>query len=182
MKKISNNIKGILYILLAMFILAIQDICIKLLSNNTNLFQIFFFRSVIGLIIILFFLKFTNRKIILKTHYPILTLMRCLLFFFGFTCIFISLSELSYPIAVTLFFSSPLFMTILSKIILKKNIGLRRWSAVLIGFVGVYLVMNPEFNNFNIYTIFPVLTALAYSTTIVIQHKTADKDNLFSQT
>ena len=42
--------------------------------------------------------------------------------------------------------------------------------------------MNPEFNNFNIYTIFPVLTALAYSTTIVIQHKTADKDNLFSQT
>ena len=120
MKKISNNIKGILYILLAMFILAIQDICIKLLSNNTNLFQIFFFRSVIGLIIILFFLKFTNRKIILKTHYPILTLMRCLLFFFGFTCIFISLSELPYPIAVTLFFSSPLFMTILSKIILKK--------------------------------------------------------------
>ena len=121
MKKISNNIKGILYILLAMFILAIQDICIKLLSNNTNLFQIFFFRSVIGLIIILFFLKFTNRKIILKTHYPILTLMRCLLFFFGFTCIFISLSELPYPIAVTLFFSSPLFMTILSKIILKKS-------------------------------------------------------------
>ena len=182
MKNISNNVKGILYILLAMFILAIQDICIKLLSNNINLFQIFFFRSVIGLIIILFFLKFTNRKIILKTHYPILTLMRCLLFFFGFTCIFISLSELPYPIAVTLFFSSPLFMIILSKIILKKDIGLRRWSAVLIGFVGVYLVMNPEFNNFNIYTIFPVLTALTYSTTIVIQHKTADKDNLFSQT
>ena len=69
MKKISNNIKGILYILLAMFILAIQDICIKLLSSDVNLFEIFFFRSVIGLIIILFFLKFTNRKIILKTHY-----------------------------------------------------------------------------------------------------------------
>ncbi len=80
------------------------------------------------------------------------------------------------------FFLKPSLYDHFIKTYFKKNIGLRRWGAVLVGFVGVYLVMHPEFNNFNIYTIFPIVTALAYSTMIVIQHKTADKDNLFSQT
>ena len=182
MKKLSNNLKGIIYILFGMFIIAFQDIAIKILSTNTNLFLILFFRSVIGVIIILLFLKFTKRPIVFKTHFPLLTLARCLFLFIGFSCFFISLSVLSYPIAVTLFFASPLFVTILSKFILQENIGFRRWGAVLVGFVGVYLVMNPKLNNLNIYSFFPVFTAMAYATTIVIQHKTADKDSLFAQT
>ena len=182
MKKLSNNLKGIIYILLGMFIIAFQDIAIKILSTNTNLFLIFLSRSVIGVIIILLFLKFTKRPIVFKTHFPLLTLARCLFLFIGFSCFFISLSVLSYPIAVTLFFASPLFVTILSKFILQENIGFRRWGAVLVGFVGVYLVMNPKLNNLNIYTLFPVITAIAYAATIVIQHKTADKDSLFAQT
>ena len=182
MKKLSNNLKGIIYILSGMFIIAFQDISFKILSTNTNLFLIFFFRSVMAVIIILLFLKFTNRPIVFKTHFPLLTLARCLLLFIGFSCFFISLSVLSYPIAITLFFASPLFVTILSKLILQENIGVRRWGAVLVGFVGIYLVMNPEFNNLNVYTLFPVFTAMAYATTIVIQHKTSDKDSLFSQT
>ena len=182
MKKLSNNLKGIIYILFGMFIITFQDIAIKILSTNTNLFLIFLFRSVIGVIIILLFLKFTKRPIVFKTHFPLLTLARCLFLFIGFCCFFISLSVLSYPIAVTLFFASPLFVTILSKFILQENIGFRRWGAVLIGFVGVYLVMNPNFNNLNIYTLFPVFTAIAYAATIIIQHKTADKDSLFAQT
>ena len=182
MKKLSNNLKGIIYILSGMFIIAFQDISFKILSTNTNLFLIFFFRSVMAVIIILLFLKFTNRPIVFKTHFPLLTLARCLLLFIGFSCFFISLSVLSYPIAITLFFASPLFVTILSKLILQENIGVRRWGAVLVGFVGIYLVMNPEFNNLNVYTLFPVFTAMAYATTVVIQHKTSDKDSLFSQT
>ena len=182
MKKLSNNLKGVIYILSGMFIISFQDIAIKILSTNTNLFLIFLFRSVIGVIIILLFLKFTKRSIVFKTHFPLLTLVRCLLLFIGFSCFFISLSVLSYPIAVTLFFASPLFVTILSKLILQENIGFRRWGAVLVGFVGVYLVMNPKLNNLNIYTLFPVFTAIAYAATIIIQHKTADKDSLFAQT
>jgi len=182
MKEISNNLKGTFFILLAMLFLAFQDIFIKIISINTNLFLIFFLRSVIGVTIILFFLKFKKLPIVLKTHYPLLTLIRCLLSLIAFGCIFISLSILSYPIVVTIFFASPLIMTILSKIILQKNIGFRRWVALSVGFVGVYIVMNPEFNNLNLYTLFPLLTALSYATLIIIQHKTADKDNLFAQT
>ena len=182
MKKSSNNLKGILYILSGMFVIAFHDISLKILSINTNLFLIIFIRSVMAIIIILLFLKFTNRPIVFKTYFPLLTLARSLLLFIGFSCFFISLSVLSYPIAITLFFASPLFVIILSKLILKENVGIRRWGAVLVGFVGIFLVMNPEFNNLNVYTLFPVFTAIAYAATIVIQHKTSNKDSLFSQT
>ena len=83
--------------------------------------------------------------------------------------------------AVTLFFVSPFFLTILSMIIIKEKIGLRRWIAILVGFIGVYLVMDPKFKNFNIYSLFPVICALCYAFTVIIQKKTSDKDSLFSQ-
>ena len=53
--------------------------------------------------------------------------------------------------------------------------------AIFIGFVGVYLVMDPKFDYFNIYSLFPVVCALCYSFTVIIQKKTSNKDSLFSQ-
>ena len=66
-------------------------------------------------------------------------------------------------------------------LIIKENVGIRRWMAIIVGFIGVYLVMDPKFNDFNIYSFFPVICAICYSFTVVIQKKTSDKDSLFSQ-
>ena len=94
---------------------------------------------------------------------------------------YFSLSKLSLPIAITLFFVSPFFTSIFSILIIKEKVGFQRWIAIAIGFCGVYLVMDPDFRNFNIYSLFPVLCAICYSFTIIIQKKTSDKDNVFSQ-
>ena len=85
------------------------------------------------------------------------------------------------PEAVTLFFVSPFFVTIFSKFIIGEKVGIYRWGAIFIGFFGVYLVLNPNFNDFNIYSLFPILCAFFYSLTVVIQKKTSDKDSLFTQ-
>jgi len=103
------------------------------------------------------------------------------MFFLGFSLYYFSLSKLSLPLAVTLFFVSPFFVTIFSMLIMKEKIGLRRWLAISVGFLGVYLVMDPEFKNFNIYTLFPVICAICYAFTVIIQKKTSDQDSLFSQ-
>ena len=66
-------------------------------------------------------------------------------------------------------------------IIIKEYIGFRRWLAIIIGFMGVYLVMDPKLESFNIYSLFPVICAICYAFTVVIQKKTSDKDSLFSQ-
>lgn len=181
MNNSNKNIKAIFLVLLGMTVFAFQDTFIKLISTTTNIYLIYFIRSSIGLILIIFYLKYNKIPIILKTYYPVFTLLRVFLFFTGFSAYYFSLSKLSLPLAVTLFFVSPFFTSIFSMLIIKETIGWRRWSAILVGFVGVYLVMNPDFSNFNIYSLFPVICAICYSFTVVVQKKTSDKDNIFSQ-
>ena len=177
----SNNLKAILLVLIGMTVFALQDTFIKLISETTNLYLIYLVRCLIGLVVIISYLKYKNQEIIFKTHYPYLTITRCILFFFGFSLYYFSLSKLSLPIAVTLFFVSPFFTSIFSILIIKETVGFQRWMAIAVGFIGVYLVMDPDFRNFNIYSLFPVLCAICYSFTIIIQKKTSDKDNVFSQ-
>ena len=176
-----DNSKAIFLILIGMTVFALQDTLIKLLSDNTNIYLIYFVRCIIGLTVIFIYLKIKKIPIIIKTHYPLLTIIRATAFFIGFSLYYYSLTELSLALAVTLFFVSPFFVTIFSMLIIKEKIGLRRWMAILFGFIGVYLVMDPKYESFNIYSIFPVICAICYAFTVVIQKKTSDKDSLFSQ-
>ena len=179
--KESNNLKAIVLVLIGMTVFALQDTFIKLISESTNLYLIYLVRCLIGLVVIFAYLKYKNQEVIFKTHYPYLTITRCFLFFLGFSLYYFSLSKLSLPIAVTLFFVSPFFTSIFSIIIIKETVGFQRWMAIIVGFCGVFLVMDPDYRNFNIYSLFPVLCAICYSFTIIIQKKTSDKDNVFSQ-
>ena len=176
-----DNPKAILLILLGMTVFALQDTFIKLLSTDTNIYLIYFVRCLVGLTVIITYLKIKKIPIIFKTYYPILTSIRCFSFFIGFSLYYYSLTKLSLALAVTLFFVSPFFVSIFSMIIIKEHVGLRRWMAILVGFIGVYLVMDPKLNNFNIYSVFPVICAICYSFTVIIQKKTSKKDSLFSQ-
>ena len=181
MKSLDNNIKAIYLILLGMFVFAIQDTLIKFISDSINIYLIYIVRSIIGLLSIFIYCNLKNIKLVFKTHYPLITIFRVFVFFLGFSLYYFSLSKISLPEAVTLFFVSPFFVTISSKFIIGEKIGLYRWSAILIGFFGVYLVLDPNFNNFNIYSLFPIICAFFYALTVVIQKKTSDNDSLFTQ-
>jgi len=181
MNQHKNNQKAIILIIIGMTVFAAQDTFIKLLSNDTNIYLIYFSRCLIGLLVIFAYLKIKKIPIIMKTYYPLLTFVRVIAFFLGFSFYYYSLTKLSLAMAVTLFFVSPFFTTIFSMLIIKEKVGWRRWMAISVGFIGVYLVMNPKINEFNIYSLFPVLCAISYSFTIIIQKKTADRDSLFSQ-
>ncbi|PPR47956.1 MAG: Riboflavin transporter [Alphaproteobacteria bacterium MarineAlpha5_Bin9] len=182
MTNTDNNPRAIILIIVGITVLAFQDALIKFISQETNIFLIYFTRSIIAFLLLAIFLYLKKESIILKTYYPKLTILRCILFFLSFSLYYYSLSKLSLAKVTTLFFVSPFFVTIISIIILNEVIGIRRWCALLIGFIGVYLVMEPDFNNFDIYSTFPVICAFGYSLTMIIQKITSDKDNLYSQT
>ena len=63
---------------------------------------------------------------------------------------------MSLAMANALFFSSPFFVSILATIFLKEKVGIRRWSAIFIGFIGVYIVLNPDFSDFDFMKLAPV--------------------------
>ena len=176
-----NTPKAIILIIIGMSFIAFQDALIKIMSTETNIFLILLFRALLGFILLVIFLKIKKLPIIFKTNYPLLTTIRGILFFLAFCLYFFSLTKLSLAIAVTLFFVSPFFITILSMIFLNEKIGLRRWLALIIGFIGVFLVLDPDIDNFNIYTIFPIICAFFYALTMIIQKKTSEGDNLYSQ-
>ncbi|SVB59894.1 uncharacterized protein METZ01_LOCUS212748, partial [marine metagenome] len=176
-----NTPKAIILIIIGMSAVAFQDTLIKYISSETNIFLILLFRALFGIIFLLIFLKIKKEPLIFKTNYPVLTIIRVLLFYSAFILYFFSLTKLSLATAVTLFFVSPFFITILSMIFLNETIGFRRWIALVIGFIGVILVMDPKINNFNIYATFPVICALLYASTMIIQKKTSLEDSLYSQ-
>ena len=181
MMTLDNNIKAIILIIIGMFVFSIQDTLIKIISDSVNIYLIYIIRSIIGLLATLIYCKFKNIKIIFKSHYPITTIFRVSVFFLGFSLYYFALSKISLPEAVTLFFISPFFVTIASKFIIGETIGFYRWSSIIIGFIGVYLVLNPDFNDFNVYSLFPIFCAFFYAITVVIQKKTSDHDTLFTQ-
>ena len=76
-----NTPKAIILIITGMSVVAIQDVLIKIISSETNIFQILFFRALLGIILLSIFLKIIKQPIIFKTNYPILTVARGLMFF-----------------------------------------------------------------------------------------------------
>ena len=178
----NNNPKGIIFILLAMLAFSVQDSIMKYIYNFASLYEVYLIRTLVSFIIILLFLKIAKKPIIFKTQYPLLTFCRVILFFFGFSFFYISLTVLPLVTATALFFVTPFLITIFAKFFLKEQIGPRRWIAVLVGFVGVYIILNPDFSNFDYMSLTPILCAFCYSLSMIIIKKTSEKDSVYTIT
>jgi len=177
----NNNTKGILLILAAMLIFAVQDSLMKYIYNSVSLYEVYIIRTIVSFILVIIFLKILKKPIVFKTHYPLLTLCRVILFFFGFSSFYIALTIMPLATATALFFISPFLITIFAKFILKDQIGPRRWIAVIVGFTGVYIILNPNFDDFDYFSLTPILCAFCYSLSMIIIKKTSEKDNVYQQ-
>ena len=182
MSKKNNNPRGIILILLAMMVFSVQDGIMKHIFNFVSLYEVYLIRTLVSFGLILIFLKVKKEKIVFKSQYPLLTFCRVILFFFGFSSFYISLTVLPLGFATALFFVTPFLITIFAHFFLKEEIGIRRWSAVVVGFIGVYITLNPDFNNFNYLSLLPILCAFCYSLSMIIIKKTSEKDSVYTQT
>ena len=177
----NNNPKGILFILTGMALFSVQDSLIKYIFEDTALYELYFGRTLTALILLALYLKITSQKLVMKTYYPLLTTVRVICFFFGFSFFYISLTYMSLAMANALFFSSPFFISILAIVFLGEKVGIRRWLAIIVGFIGVYIVLNPNFENFDYTKLAPVACALFYAISMTITKITSDKDSVYSQ-
>ena len=104
MPRKNNNPKGIILILLAMMVFSVQDSLMKYIYSFVSLYEVYLVRTLVSIIIILLFLKLTKKPIVFKTQYPLLTFCRVILFFFGFSSFYISLTVMPLATATALFF------------------------------------------------------------------------------
>ena len=104
MTTVQNNPKGILLILIGMAVFSVQDALIKFIYEDSALYELYLGRTVAAAFFLFCYMKFTKQKINLKTHYPFLTTLRIICFFFGFSFFYISLTYMSLAMANALFF------------------------------------------------------------------------------
>ena len=169
--------KAISYNLLAWAILPFMDTIAKYLSSELSFFQITWARYFFTVLFTLPFMFFFFRKNLTWTTQPKLQIFRGLTLLFANILFFYSISIISMAKALTLAFVAPLITTALSPIFLGEKVGVRRWSAVIIGFVGSLIVIQPGFIEFNLASISALGTGFFYGIYLVITRKLHSSDS-----
>lgn len=167
---------GILFILIGVACISINDMLIKQLSGAYPLHQIVFARSGIGILFSLLIVQYEGGFSILRTSAPWMHALRGILIVVANMTYFVALAVMPLADATALFFAAPLFITLLSIPILGEQVGPLRLAAVAVGFAGVIVMQRPwvdaealEVNR--IVLLLPLISALTYALNQLLTRK-----------
>jgi len=169
--------KAIILNLSAWAVLPFMDTIAKYLSSEISFFQITWARYFFTVFWTLPFMFFFFRKSLNWSENPKLQILRGITLLSANICFFYSISIISMAKALTLAFVAPLVTTALSPIFLDEKVGVRRWSAVIVGFIGSLVVIRPGFIEFNLATISALGTGCFYGVYLIITRKLHKIDN-----
>ena len=98
-----------------------------------------------------------------KTKRPALHAFRAICGALAIIALFYGLRELPLADVVSLTFGGPIFVTIASIFFLYEKVGIKRWSAVFLGFIGMLLIIQPAFVDLNYYYISPIILCIFFA-------------------
>tara|TARA_B100000287_G_scaffold167866_1_gene158393 strand:- start:133 stop:972 length:840 start_codon:yes stop_codon:yes gene_type:complete len=169
--------KAIILNLSAWIVLPFMDTIAKYLSSEISFFQITWARYFFTVFWTLPLMFFFFRKNLKWSENPKLQILRGVTLLSANICFFYSISIISMAKALTLAFIAPLVTTALSTIILGENVGIKRWSAVIVGFIGSLVVIRPGLIEFNLATLAALGTGFFYGVYLIITRKLHTVDN-----
>ena len=169
--------KAIIFSLLGWTFLPVMDGFAKHLSADLPILQItwarYFFTVAFTLPIMFFFY---NKQLVWSDK-PKLQILRGLILLCANICFFYAISIIPLAKALTLAFVAPLIVTAFSPMLLGEKVGLRRWTAVIIGFVGSLVVIRPGFLEINFASFAALGTGVMYGFYLIITRKLSTSDN-----
>jgi len=158
----SKNQLGFFYMFISVCAFSLMDVLVKW-SDAYPVGQVLFFRGFCGIIPILFLIPKDRFLDFYKTTRPFLHFKRCLSGLIALVSIFIALRNLPLATVVSISFAAPIFTTIFSIFLLNEKVGLYRWLAVLVGFIGIIVITEPGLSSLNFYYIYPIIFCLGLS-------------------
>ena len=161
-KLLTQNQLGVLYMVGSVICFSIMDICVKWLDYYP-VGQVLFFRFFIGFIPIFFIIPRDKLLTFYKTSRPGLHTFRAICGALAIIALFFGLRELPLADVVSLTFAGPIFVTIASIFFLSEKVGIKRWSAVFLGFIGMLLIVQPAFVDVNYYYISPIIFCIFFA-------------------
>ena len=159
---LSKNQLGFLYMFVSVCAFSLMDVIVKW-SDIYPVGQVLFFRGLCGIIPIFFLIPKDRYFDFYKTKRTFLHFKRCFVGLFAIYAIFIALRNLPLATVVSITFAAPIFTTIFSIFLLNEKVGVYRWMAVLVGFIGIIVISEPGYTSLNKYYIYPIIFCLGLS-------------------
>ena len=135
---------------------SVMDLLVKW-SSDYPTGEVLFFRGFFGLLPTYFLIPKNKLKTFYTTTRSKEHLFRCLMGLMALIAIVVALRELPLAVVVSLSYAAPLFITVLSIFLLSEKVGIFRWLAVLIGFIGVIIIAEPGFKGMNYLYFLPLI-------------------------
>ncbi|GAK48906.1 hypothetical protein U14_00117 [Candidatus Moduliflexus flocculans] len=177
MRITNSNVKGVGFLLLAILIGSLQSVAVKWIGGNYSVLEIVLVRTVSALPFVLLFFRLEGRKGLPTTQQHTLEYVRGVVLFLSYTTYMMGLAALPLADVEAIRFSGPLMITILSVAILEEKVELRRWIALLVGFMGVLLIVKPGATTFNLGSLFILLSVFFYALIAIITRKLQASDS-----
>lgn len=159
--------KGVVYMLAAGATLTVMDAGIKWLTEDYPVPQIGFMRYAVGIVVAIIFAWRFGGVATLRTSRPVGHALRSIFNLGTMLTFYYALDLLPLADTIAIGYAAPLFMTILSVPLLGERVGWRRWSAVVVGFVGVIVIVQPSPSGIGPGGLFALAAALLYALTLV---------------
>lgn len=166
---------GIGLMLAAMLLYPVVDAIGKTLVAELPVLQVVWARYVFQTVALLPIALWQERRLLISVAAPWLQIVRALFHLGAAYCFFRALVTVPMADTLAVFFVSPLIITALSPILLGERIGVWRWSAVVIGFLGVLLIIRPGFATLSIGIVFALASGLAHAGFAISSRKLAGR-------
>jgi drug/metabolite transporter (DMT)-like permease len=165
----SDNLKfAIGTILIVCFALSLGDALIKQQSASFSLWQIFLMRSVIAIPVLIYLLRIPGHSAPIMPHHFGWTLLRSLVLAIMWVFYFAALPHIEFAVAAAAYYTLPIFITLLAAFFLGEKISACGWFAVTLGFAGTLLILQPQADDFNSWTLLPLISAILYALAMIL--------------
>ena len=166
---LTKNQLGFLYMFLSVCTFSVMDLLVKW-SSDYPTGEVLFFRGFFGLLPTYFLIPKNKLKTFYTTERSKEHLFRCLMGLMALIAIVVALRELPLAVVVSLSYAAPLFITVLSIFLLSEKVGVFRWLAVIIGFIGIIIIAEPGFKGMNYLYFLPLIFCIGMAfVTIMIR-------------
>ncbi|MBL8698735.1 MAG: DMT family transporter [Alphaproteobacteria bacterium] len=170
-------LRGIVFMILAFLCVSMTDALSKAALQTLSTPQMLALRSALVLMMLLPVIARSGGIATLRTGRPGEHLIRVGLSLVSMFCFFEALRHLELATAIAIGFVAPLMMTAMSVPLLGERVGLHRWSAIVVGFIGALVILRPGSEGFQPAAVLAVVAAAAWAGSMVLVRRLSRTDS-----
>jgi drug/metabolite transporter (DMT)-like permease len=164
----NHPVRGILFLCFGVFAFSLHDVAVKLVSGDYPLSQVMFIRSLSALPLMLLLVHFDAGLKSLVGRYTRPLLLRAMILLIAYLSYYMAFAAIPFTDAVALYSTVPLIIVALAGPLLGEKVGLLRWLAVVAGFIGVLIMLQPGAGVFEPAGLLILLCAFLYSVGMIM--------------